>query len=159
MRRKGLSRAALFVVCVAAACTSCRFLVRPPHPPAPPATCRLECQPIDRERVSSSTWYFVEISPQPPEQLVDEPQYSSEHPLYGSFQLADSDDNTYTIVIDESKGTGSRYDTIYIDANNNEDLTDDAKLLGTPPPHRQNRLEFLWSRSASRLAVESIRTI
>jgi hypothetical protein len=62
--------------------------------------------------------------------------------LYGSFQLADSDDNTYTIVIDESKGTGSGYDTIYIDANNNENLTDDRKLLGTPVPRRHNALEF-----------------
>ena len=124
MRRKGLFRAAVLVLCVAAACTSCRVLMRPPRPPAPPATYQLECQPV------------------PPEALVAEPQYFSEHPLYGSFQLADSDDNTYTIVIDESKGTGSGYDTLYIDANNNEDLTDDPKLSETPSPHRQSRLEF-----------------
>lgn len=142
MRGTNRFRAAVLVLCVAAAFTSCRVFMRPPRPPAPPVTYQLECQPIDRERVSSSTWYFVEISSQPPEQLVAEPQYSSEHPLYGSFQLANSDDNRYTSVIDESKGTGSGYDTIYIDANNNENLADDAKLSGTPPPHQQNRLEF-----------------
>jgi hypothetical protein len=70
------------------------------------------------------------MSLKPHETLVAEPVYFSKRPLYGEIQLGDSEDKNHTVVLDESKGTRSGYDTMYIDANNNEDLTDDVKLVG-----------------------------
>jgi hypothetical protein len=72
----------------------------------------------------------VETSLRPRKTLVAEPVYFSRRPLYGTIELGDSEDKRFVLVIDESKGTRSGYDTFYIDANNNADLTDDAKVAG-----------------------------
>jgi len=51
-------------------------------------------------------------------------------PLYVVATFGNEADNRYTIVLDESKGTGRGYDVLYIDRNNNEDLTDDPAIAG-----------------------------
>jgi hypothetical protein len=71
------------------------------------------------------------------------PQLKSGRPLYGKVQLSPSDrkkrpNEWYYCVADESKGTGTGYDTFYLDANHNLDLTDD------PPSRRET---VLWARS------------
>jgi hypothetical protein len=72
----------------------------------------------------------VEMSLRPREKLGAEPIYFSRRPLYGMIELGDSEDKRFVLVLDESKGTRSGYDTLYIDANNNEDLADDTKVDG-----------------------------
>ncbi len=62
----------------------------------------------------------------PGEKLSAEPVYFSKNPRYVALTLGMGDDRLFTAVLDESRGTGSGYDTLYIDANNNEDLTDDG---------------------------------
>ena len=61
----------------------------------------------------------------PRELLSKEPEYKSARPLYSAVELGDAKDRFITLVVDESKGSGSGYDTLYVDANNNGDLTDD----------------------------------
>ncbi len=59
------------------------------------------------------------------------PEFKSEKPLYGSFTIGGSREEPgieshYAFVLDESGGTGKRYDLMYIDVNLNNDLTDDS---------------------------------
>jgi len=122
----------LLVTCAAALCVSCALLRPAPRGPAPPAVSELQYKSV--ENMASEFGYVagegVQVSLKPHETLIAEPVYFSKHPLYGEIVLGDSEDKTYTVVIDESKGTRSGYDMLYVDANNNEDLTDDLKLIG-----------------------------
>ena len=64
------------------------------------------------------------------ERLSAEPRYRSRVPLYAAVRLGKSGDTRYTIVLDESKGTGRGYDILYADRNNNENLADDPRIMG-----------------------------
>ena len=62
----------------------------------------------------------------PYEKLIHEPEYRSEQVLYGYLSLGNGDDRTISFVFDEiDRPTW----VVYVDKNNNEDLTDDG------PPH------------------------
>ncbi len=54
----------------------------------------------------------------PKETLLAQPEYASEAPVYYAAVYGDSEDNVFTFVIDESEGTGKGYDTLYLDADN-----------------------------------------
>lgn len=82
------------------------------------------------KQFGGSSPVVTEGKPEPSEQLTVEPKYVSARPVYFTVQLGSGEDTTRTIVLDESGGTGKGYDTLYVDANNNEDLTDDGKLTG-----------------------------
>jgi hypothetical protein len=60
--------------------------------------------------------------------LFRETAYRSEKPLYITLELGNGRDRFVTAVMDEPKGTGKGYDTIRLDANNNNDLTDDPPV-------------------------------
>jgi peroxiredoxin len=66
----------------------------------------------------------ITLSDQPSEELHKEPKYGAEKPLYGTMQLGDGEDRFVTIVVDEPEGDPER---IYIDRNNDEDLTNDGE--------------------------------
>ena len=68
----------------------------------------------------------------PTEKLSAEPIYFSRVPQYADVRLGQGDDRIFTAVLDESRGTGSGYDTLYIDGNNNEDMTDDGGVSSIP---------------------------
>jgi len=72
----------------------------------------------------------LRASTQPEEKLSGEPKYRSKKPIYLVATFGSNADSKYTIVLDESKGTGRGYDVLYIDSNNNENLTDDRKIAG-----------------------------
>ena len=72
------------------------------------------------------TSWTLNLSDSSPEALIMEPQYTSTNPLYGAYYLGNGLDTTIVFVIDESMGTGTGYDIVYVDSNNNEDLTDDG---------------------------------
>lgn len=84
---------------------------------------------------------YGQTTNRPREKLVAEPLYFSKRPLYAQVTLGTGEDNTYTIALDESRGTRSGYDTLYIDANNNNDLTDDPKV-SAKPSEEGRRIEF-----------------
>ena len=143
MSTKPTLKTLLLIFCVATIAASCALFRPAPCGPAPPAVSELQYKSVENMR---SEFGFVggqgiEMSLKPRETLVAEPVYFSKRPLYGEIRLGDSEDRSYTIVIDESKGTRSGYDTLYIDANNNEDLTDDPKISGKALDDG-NRTEF-----------------
>jgi len=55
---------------------------------------------------------------EPNEALASEPEYASAKPVYYAAQYGDAADNIHTLVIDESGGTGTGYDTVYADLDN-----------------------------------------
>ena len=58
-----------------------------------------------------------------PEQLTSEPEYGSKAPIYYAAGYGDSvSDRVHTFVLDESGGTGSGYDVVYYDKNNDNRL-------------------------------------
>ncbi len=59
---------------------------------------------------------------EPNETLVSEPTYGSDKRVYYAARYGDAKDNTYTLVIDESAGTGTGFNTLYADLNNDNRL-------------------------------------
>jgi hypothetical protein len=76
------------------------------------------------------------------------PRFRSAKPLYGKFFIHSADRKNkpeagYFFAIDESRGTDSGYDTLYLDANHNVDLTDDKPAEShAPPPIARARTFF-----------------
>ena len=56
---------------------------------------------------------------EPNEILLEQPDYNSKKLYYYAAKYGDADDNIHTIVLDESKGTGTGYNTVYVDLDNN----------------------------------------
>ncbi|RMF92930.1 MAG: hypothetical protein D6736_02625 [Nitrospinota bacterium] len=69
------------------------------------------------------------LSPRPYEKLRREPRYRSSQVLYGYLPLGNGEDTRISFVVDELEQPAW---TLYVDRNNNEDLTDDG-----PPLHNQ----------------------
>jgi len=93
----------------------------------------LQRQPLDPFKPETSMGIhtmgqFPRAMLQPEESLSAEPKYQSEFPVYVVVTFGSGVDNKYTIVFDESRGTGTGYDTLYADRNNNGNLTDDPKI-------------------------------
>lgn len=59
---------------------------------------------------------------QPKETLLKQPDYKSQKLTYYAARYGDAEDNIHTIVLDESQGTGSGYDTVYIDLDNDNQI-------------------------------------
>ncbi|MBN2489385.1 MAG: hypothetical protein JXQ29_00850 [Planctomycetes bacterium] len=83
---------------------------------------------VDNDRRFAGTIAYTQFMKAPPEALVAEPPYRSDRRLYASLELGDGKDRGITLVLDEKGGAGTGYDTLYVDANNNNDLTDDAVI-------------------------------
>jgi thiol-disulfide isomerase/thioredoxin len=74
---------------------------------------------------NAAGYYMPSRSPAsltPPEALKAEPAYTGT-PYYGSYRIGDGSDPVYTYVLDVPPGGDVRF---WLDANNNEDLTDDG---------------------------------
>ncbi len=74
---------------------------------------------------NAAGYYMPSRSPAsltPPEVLKAEPAYTGT-PYYGSYRIGDGADPVYTYVLDVPEGGTARF---WLDANNNEDLTDDG---------------------------------
>lgn len=65
-------------------------------------------------------WLYPHDKPQ--EALENEPKYGSVNPIYYAATFGDAKDNTYTFVLDESSGTGTGYDRVYVDLDNDNRL-------------------------------------
>lgn len=63
------------------------------------------------------------VSETPHRTLRAQPVYKSKRPLYAEIPLGDAPDNRITVVLDEAEGELPR---IYIDRNNDKDLTNDG---------------------------------
>ncbi len=64
---------------------------------------------------------------EPNETLISEPVYGSSKRVYYAARYGDAKDNTYTFVIDEASGTGTGFNTLYADLNNDNRLDPDSE--------------------------------
>ena len=61
------------------------------------------------------------------DRAVKEPKYASEKPAHRFLAFGPKGQFVVALVADESKGTGSGFDTLYADLNGNHDLTEPAE--------------------------------
>jgi hypothetical protein len=73
-------------------------------------------------------WCNVPLTNVCPRKLAAEPRYKNDRVLYISLRLGNGVDQMITGALAESGVPGSGYDTLYLDANNNGDLTDDPVI-------------------------------
>lgn len=73
-------------------------------------------------------WRVVDVFDVPVEQLVNEPDYSGGRPYYFALRLGNGPDPVVTAVMDDTNPDTLGYETMYVDVNNNNDLTDDKPI-------------------------------
>jgi len=66
----------------------------------------------------------IKLSNDPEELLICEPNYRANTIYYGYFLLGNAEDNKYTFALDKTPDDRA---ILYVDKNNNEDLTDDGE--------------------------------
>ena len=125
---------------VAALCVSCTTTTPGPCPAVSAQFEYKVCEDIGKE-FGYGTSKYCETSPRPRKKLAAEPAYYSRRPLYAVVDFGTEGDR-YTIALDESRGTRSGYDVLYIDANANGDLTDDPKVVAEPDEDSPRRRQF-----------------
>jgi hypothetical protein len=89
------------------------------------------------ERFGHIPSILLELLDEPPETLSAQPAYFSREPLYTFIRVGTGGDDVIVMALDESRGTGSGYNTLYVDANNNNDLSDDPELDGKSAADKQ----------------------
>jgi hypothetical protein len=99
---------------------------------AAPATAPLRycLTDLPEEELGYLSGQSLEPGKKPGEKLRSEPDYASDYPLYLTATLGQGQDRRYTLVLDESRGTGRGYDTLYVDRDNDEALDDEKPLRG-----------------------------
>jgi len=110
---------------------------------AAPARCLAESPAVvdGYTQISSYTLPDYGWVPRTP---LKEPAYASAQPRYALMVLGGGRKTVVTLVWDESAGTGSGYDTMYVDANLNRDLTDPAeKFFYANAPKRHPSEQYL----------------
>lgn len=77
----------------------------------------------------STAIMYQGLHPKPFAEVKRYPQFTSARPGFGEFTIENAgspgQEGTYYFAVDEAGGTGVGYDTVYLDANGDLDLTDD----------------------------------
>jgi hypothetical protein len=118
------SLTANIVFCASFACAGAGGVAGKTENPDRPQIVHLE--PFHGPKVTDLTHFgncqWLYPLDEPNETLVSEPAYGSAKRVYYAARYGDAKDNTYTFVIDESAGTHTRFDTLYVDLNNDNRL-------------------------------------
>ena len=148
MQFRGVMRSALILVLSAAVCAACATTKDAKTKNAPPPGAKASGKSIPltytfSEDANKELGYlgtqYCQATTRPAKKLVAQPEYYSKRPMYGVFQFGTEKNAKLIMVLDESKGTRTGYDTLYVDVNGNLDLTDDAKLSAKPSENEENR--------------------
>jgi len=80
----------------------------------------------------------ADLGAAPSNEVARYPRFKSAKPLFGVLYVNDSDSGKpgsgYQFAMDESRGTGTGYDRLYIDTNHNRDLSDDKVVKSHEAP-------------------------
>lgn len=82
----------------------------------------------------------VVLSPYTREAQLNLPEFKSAQPLFGALRVGNGADSLVTLALDESSSAGFSF--LYIDKNNNNDLTDDGE------PQWDDDAGEYWSKEA-----------
>jgi len=83
---------------------------------------------VDGGTTLHSGWQSLDLGSSPFEKLKSEPTYRSANPIYLALRLGAGGDDMISGLVDESGGTASGYDILYLDTNNNNSLDDDSAI-------------------------------
>jgi hypothetical protein len=92
---------------------------------------------------------------EPTETLLAQPQYESAKPVYFAAKYGDAADNIHTMVVDESGGTGSGHDQVYIDVDNDNRI-DGEKEQFDFNPDPETREDLLRVKMSVRVGATTI---
>jgi hypothetical protein len=93
----------------------------------------LQKQSLDgREPLGFGACQWLSPTNAPPERLQSVLRFKSSRPRWYAARFGDTQDNLFSVVIDESGGTGSGYDTVYVDSNNDNRLDPKMERHGFP---------------------------
>lgn len=114
-----------------------------------------EATPDGVRRLGYAPQQWLYPSNEPRETLLQEPIYKSTKPIYLTAQYGDGEDTTFTLVLDESGGTESGYDRVYVDVNNDNRLDESEEgfpfRLGTSNRITPLRIEIMISAGDRRV--------
>ncbi len=82
---------------------------------------------MESDAMAIVNYYYpqrIVLRDSPLERDLKLPQFNFENPKFGTLSLGNSADSLVTLVLDESPN--HRFSYLYVDKNNNEDLTDDG---------------------------------
>jgi len=83
---------------------------------------------MESDAMAMVNYYYpkrIVLSPYTREAQLKLPEFKSAQPLFGALQVGNGADSLVTLALDESQSDGFSF--LYIDKNNNEDLTDDGE--------------------------------
>ena len=87
-------------------------------PPRQIVKMRLAGHEGEIRKLGNGNCQWLEPCDRPQERLLQEPSYRSNRPIYYAARYGDGKDPVFSFVLDESRGPGKGYDTLYVDANN-----------------------------------------
>lgn len=90
-----------------------------------------ELQPADGAAPLRLGWQKCEVARKPAVRLKKQPDYGSRNPCYIALRLGSGSNPVIVGALDESNGRGTQFDRLYLDTNNNRDLTDDIPIALT----------------------------
>ena len=85
---------------------------------------------VETDAMSVVNYYYpraVQLQKARPQQILHFPAFVSTSPKYGALRLGSGADSEITIMLDEQPDGGMPL--LYVDKNNNEDLTDDGEAV------------------------------
>ena len=98
------------------------------------------------DNVGYGNCQWLEPFDRPQERLEALPEFKSKSPVFYAARFGDSPDNVFTLVIDQSAGTGTGYDVLYVDSNNDNRLDQEKErhgiVVGTPAKADPIYVEF-----------------
>jgi hypothetical protein len=125
--------------------------------PVPEQTIEMEL--FENSDIPSITGYgncqWLYPREEPNETLLKQPNYKSDKLYYYAAKYGDANDNMYTIVLDESQGTGKGYDTVYVDADNDNRIDPNTEKfsfeMSTTSIERPLRMKIMVSAGGKKI--------
>jgi hypothetical protein len=127
-------------------CSSCMAVDKVPEtqPAKQVIQMHLQHRPIEgqgHDNLGYGTCQWLYPFDGPPEKLLAQPKYKSAKPVFYAARFGDTQDKTFTMVIDEGGETGGGYNLLYVDKNNDNRIDSDKERIpfqlgttrGSPP--------------------------
>jgi len=86
--------------------------------------------------------YFTEKAP---DLSIKDANYNTKEPLYGKLKLGEDANTLINAVLDKSDSSLNEYDLLWVDTNNNEDLSDEKPIQLSPNQKNKNTKEVTFS--------------
>ena len=97
------------------------------------------------ELFSPRTLFAGNFTKKAPGLSIKEPNYNTKEPLYGEIKLGQGTDTIINVILDKSDSSLNEYDMLWVDTNNDEDLSNEKPIFLRPNPKQKNFKEATFS--------------